>query len=244
MAKENKGQNIQYRQVIFQLLILAMPCQAVTPTPTGIDGLVEYTEPSTFADGKQITSLQKVIISYDIGAGTVTAKEIPASSLTGGQFISKPITIPVLPGQKKTLRLWAIAVSTNGKTSDKSTDFVEVFDRLAPGTGVTSGLITATEIEVSYTEPTKNTDGTLLNDLLKTSIFYDKGQGPVLIREVVASNPAGGGLVKEKVLIPIAEGDEARVRVLWNAYDLAGNPGSPAFPTIKNLDHDVPGPPQ
>ncbi len=56
---------------------------------------VFYTEPTTAQDGRPLTSLAKTTIYVDTGDGSVTAKEIPATSPHGGGQISQIIPIPL-----------------------------------------------------------------------------------------------------------------------------------------------------
>jgi hypothetical protein len=51
------------------------------------------------------------------------------------------------------------------------------------------------DVKVTYREPTTKADGTPLNDLRKTTIYYDFGNGRVKHKDIPASKPQGGGTV-------------------------------------------------
>ena len=59
---------------------------------------------------------------------------------------------------------------------------------------------TGTILTVTYTEPTQNTDGTALDDLAKTSVYYQVGtaaevKGP----DIPASGPTGGAPISTQI---------------------------------------------
>ena len=213
---------------------------AATTTSTGTDVIVEYDEPATFSDGKPLTNLGKTTLFYNVGQGSVTYKDVPASKLSGGWHQIQPMSVPVKTGEQKTLRVWGNATSTNSLVSANSSIATLILDSLAPGGGITGVAIAGVEVDVSYTEPTKNADGTPLNDLLKTDIYYDLGAGPILAREVAAT-ANGGKQVKERILVPVLDDMESNVKFWWIAVDMAGNVGSKAFPAVKRVDFLAPG---
>ena len=225
------------------LSLISIGVLAYTGTPSGVIITVDYDEPSTFANNVPLTNLKNTTIFYDIGQGTVAAKIIAASNLKGGGHISQDLTVPILGAQEKTVKAWALATSTNALNSAISNKSLLLVDLLAPSNGITAGSITGTEIEVSYKEPTKKIDGSPLNDLLKTVILYDKGKGVTVAKEVPATSLNGGGSIKEKIIIPLAEDDEAFVSIWWVAYDTSLNASAPSTPIKKRLDRLPPAGP-
>jgi hypothetical protein len=78
-------------------------------------------------------------------------------------------------------------------------------------------------VTVSYTEPSATAAGGPLEDLAKTSIYYDLGRGRTLAKEVPATNPTGGGQISETITIPIESPGEQSVSICVTATDRHGN---------------------
>lgn len=119
------------------LLCLAGQAYALTLTPTGAEVSVEYTEPDRTAfddDGLDfpLDDLAKTVIFYDMGSGPVVAKEVPATSLSGGSNISTTVVVPVVGRRKRDVAFWVIAVDIAGNESGKSTVETIRIDRLPP----------------------------------------------------------------------------------------------------------------
>src|SRR5262245_4145633 len=78
---------------------------------------------------------------------------------------------------------------------------------------------TATIITVTYKEPTTNTDGSAINDLLKTTInsrvcpAVGTCSSTFTSVDVPASAPTGGGNVSKDITQPVAPGQERVVEV-------------------------------
>ena len=92
--------------------------------------------------------------------------------------------------------------------------------------------LTGSEVTATYTEPTTNTDGSLLKDLAKTIIFYDivgDGLPEVKAVEVPATALTGGGSIIQTVLVPIVGNQEADVDFWATAVDTSGNSSSFSF---------------
>jgi hypothetical protein len=82
---------------------------ATDPTVT-----VSYTEPTTNAAGLPLTNLAKTTIYYDMGAGPVRAREVPASRETGGGAITQTISIPLKQKPEATVCVFVTATNTEG----------------------------------------------------------------------------------------------------------------------------------
>jgi HYR domain len=78
---------------------------------------VSYTEPSVTVAGGSLNDLAKTTIYYDLGNGRALAKEIPATSLTGGGQISEPITVPIQTQGEQTVRICVTATDRRGNES-------------------------------------------------------------------------------------------------------------------------------
>jgi hypothetical protein len=99
------------------------------------------------------------------------------------------------------------------------------------------------EVSVSYQEPTTNADATPLNDLAKTNIFYDIGDGPVMARETSAISVNGGGNVIEKITLPVAQGQILNVTFWATATDTSGNESIKSQEVSLRIDLLPPAPP-
>ena len=94
---------------------------------------------------------------------------------------------------------------------------------------VTSAQTTVTSskpfVTVSYVEPTTKADGTELTNLAKTTIYRDLGEGLVKYKDVPATNPQGGGTIKEKVLFTIPDGQSINATLCITATNINGQEG-------------------
>lgn len=87
------------------------------------------------------------------------------------------------------------------------------------------------EVEVSYTEPTKDTDTTIsdsdnpaLLDLAYTSVFYKIGTAAtVSAGSKQASAPTGGGEVKSLLIVPAKVNAKTSIDFWATSTDLTGN---------------------
>jgi hypothetical protein len=78
-------------------------------------------------------------------------------------------------------------------------------------------------IKVSYTEPSVTVAGSPLNDLAKTTIYYDLGNGRRPALEVPATKPTGGGQISKTIIVPIQTQNEQIVKICTSATDGHGN---------------------
>lgn len=78
-------------------------------------------------------------------------------------------------------------------------------------------------VNISYKEPSLSATGKELDDLAKTSIYYDLGRGRVLAKDVPATSPSGGGQISETITIPIKSKGEQSVAICVTATDRQGN---------------------
>lgn len=99
-------------------------------------------------------------------------------------------------------------------------------------------------VTVTYTEPTTKADGSPLDDLSYTTIYYDEGNGWEEVAVVPASQPTGGADISQQVTIPIPDGTEVDVFVTATATDDANNESEYAVPATARLDTLAPAAPQ
>lgn len=123
------------RGIILVLILIFLPCasHAIDATVTGTQITLDYTEPTTNKDGSLLTDLDHTTIYYDKGEGTVKAKDVPATALTGGGSISEQFVVPVAEDTEADVNIWATATDTSGNESADSEIITKRIDRLAPG---------------------------------------------------------------------------------------------------------------
>jgi hypothetical protein len=104
---------------------------------------------------------------------------------------------------------------------------------------------TATEVMVEYDEPVTNADGTPLQDLKETRIYYQMGSAaPTLAATVPATAPTGGGHIAQKVAVPVGPNQEADVTFWATAVDTSGNESVRSSTATVRIDRLPPAPPR
>lgn len=101
------------------------------------------------------------------------------------------------------------------------------------------------EVEMSWTEPDKNKDGSGLKDLKETGGTYqvDPSGTEILCGSMIpATTVTGGGQVSTKCTVPLPQDSEADVTFRARAHDLSGNLSEPAV-EVKRIDSLAPGSP-
>ena len=88
-----------------------------TVSKTKPDIHVSYTEPSTTVEGTPLTDLSKTSIYYDLGEGRILAKDIPASTPSGGSTISETILIPIHKKEEHSVKICVTATDQLGNES-------------------------------------------------------------------------------------------------------------------------------
>lgn len=99
------------------------------------------------------------------------------------------------------------------------------------------------EVKVSYKEPSTNRNGSPIVDLVKTTIYYDKGQGPVNALDVAATTETGGSPISATFIIPISQDEEADISVWATATDKSGNESDKSSIETVRIDFLRPNPP-
>lgn len=83
---------------------------------------------------------------------------------------------------------------------------------------------TPSPVEISYVEPTANTDGSPLDDLAFTEIWYQIAERlPVLATEITASALNGGGRVTTILYVPVGMDQISTVQFWTTAVDTSGH---------------------
>lgn len=77
-------------------------------------------------------------------------------------------------------------------------------------------------VNVSYTEPKVDALGKQLDNLAKTTIYYDLGDGRRQAKVVKANNPRGGEPISETISVPIGTQGEQVVRICATATNTDG----------------------
>jgi hypothetical protein len=125
---------IFFLSLVFLMWFYVLGVFAVDFTVSGVVVNVSYKEPVTNTDGSPLTDLKLCSVYYQFSDSdaAVRAKDINASSLTGGGNVSDSFSVPVAEGVEKDVDFWATCSDTSGNESKKS-DVVRLrIDRLAP----------------------------------------------------------------------------------------------------------------
>jgi hypothetical protein len=78
---------------------------------------------------------------------------------------------------------------------------------------------------VSYIEPTTKANGQALTNLAKTTIYHDLGKGWLKFKEIKATNPGGGGTIREKVSFSLKPEETLHATICVTATDMNGREG-------------------
>lgn len=94
---------------------------------------------------------------------------------------------------------------------------------------LTSAKITVTAsspvVNISYIEPTTKANGETLTNLAKTTIYQDIGKGLLKYKEIRATNPGGGGAIREKILFSLKPEETLHATICVTATDSNGQEG-------------------
>jgi hypothetical protein len=94
---------------------------------------------------------------------------------------------------------------------------------------LTSAQITVTSsnpfVSISYIEPTTKANGQALTNLAKTTIYQDIGKGLLKYKEIRATNPRGGGTIREKVPFSLKPEETLQATICITATDTNGQEG-------------------
>lgn len=80
-------------------------------------------------------------------------------------------------------------------------------------------------VSISYIEPTTKANGQPLTNLAKTTIYQDIGKGLFKYKEIRATNPEGGGTIREKVSFSLKPEETLQVTICITATDTNGQEG-------------------
>ena len=123
-----------------------------------------------------------------------------------------------------------------------------VFLSLSISSNLIAAPITATatgaEVKVTYEEPSTNVDRTPCTDLAKTTVYFDKGQGPVKGIDVTATKETGGGTILTTFIVPIGNNEEADISIWATASDKNGNESGKSNQVTIRIDFLSPSPPK
>lgn len=106
-------------------------------------------------------------------------------------------------------------------------------------------VISGAQVTFSFKEPSTNVDGSKLQDLRDTSVFYSVNDGPqVKAGDVVASSKFGGGTQVYTFTVPIVDSTESTLKFWAISNDESGNPSPPSAAIIKRIDKLAPSSPE
>ena|SRR5690242_2429307 len=104
---------------------------------------------------------------------------------------------------------------------------------------------TGAQLEVRYVEPTINKDGTPLDDLDHTNVYWQvSGQPENKSQNIAATSPAGGGNIITNILVPVPADMRVTVTVSATATDISGNESPRSQAVTKSIDRLAPAAPQ
>ncbi len=90
----------------------------------------------------------------------------------------------------------------------------------------TSAEITVTAsnpvVSISYIEPTTKANGQALTNLAKTTIYQDIGKGLLKYKDIRATNPGGGGTIREKISFSLKPEEALQATICITATDTNG----------------------
>jgi len=104
---------------------------------------------------------------------------------------------------------------------------------------------TGAVLSVTYKEPAVNKDGSALDDLDHTNVYFQVGTNPeVKGANIAATKAAGGGTITTSVTVPIPADAQANVTVSASATDSSGNESLRSTSVTKRIDRLAPAAPQ
>jgi hypothetical protein len=105
-------------------------------------------------------------------------------------------------------------------------------------------MITETEtgLQVTYTEPSTNVDGSPLTDLASTKVeMTTSADDPVQEKATPATSPSGGQEISVEFPYSFVDGFEGDVTFALHSTDDNGNSGAPVI-VVHHIDRLAPGP--
>ena len=109
-----------------------------------------------------------------------------------------------------------------------------------------SGTIVGTQVNITYQEPNTNEDGTTLDDLAKTTVYYQV-QGStfsVVGATVTATSTAGNGIINTSVTLPMITKKALNYNIWATATDLSNNESVPSNVIVERVDKLAPAAPK
>ena len=77
--------------------------------------MISYIEPTTKANGRALTNLDKTTIYHDLGEGLVKYKDIPATNPSGGGKIQEKISFTLTGNTSLQVKICVTATNTHGQ---------------------------------------------------------------------------------------------------------------------------------
>lgn len=118
--------------ICLMCLMSPFSAEAIVFTQTGAVLTADYNEPTKNTDGTALTDLHHTTLYYEIDGVVSKAKDVPATSVSGGGNINTTFEVPVTAGNDKIVKCWATAFDDNDNESAKSNVVSVTIDRLAP----------------------------------------------------------------------------------------------------------------
>jgi hypothetical protein len=104
---------------------------------------------------------------------------------------------------------------------------------------------TTASVDAEWTEPSTNPDGSPLQDLAYSSVYYKVNGGATIVgAKINATKLQGGGLVKTTLIVPAPTGGTVNLEFWATATDTAGNESLPTVKVPFSIERLAPSSPQ
>jgi hypothetical protein len=121
--------------------------------------------------------------------------------------------------------------------------FILSFFGLYANTVFAEASLDSGSFTVAYQEPVANADGTVLDDLAHTTIYYSlDGGARIKAMDIPASATGGGGNIQQAFVID-GLGSQVDVLITYTATDISGNESLEFVESIIRIDKVAPGAP-
>lgn len=115
----------------------------------------------------------------------------------------------------------------------------------AVNTFALDAVVVGAQVTLTYKEPSTNSDGSLLEDLRHTTVYYSvNGGATVKGQEVLATSLTGGVSRTVTLNIPIDDAKETLLRFWATATDESGNESGSSVVVTKRIDKLAPSAPE
>ena len=106
-------------------------------------------------------------------------------------------------------------------------------------------IVVGAQVTLTYKEPSTNSDGSVLGDLKRTTVYYSVNGGATVKGQDVLATSLTGGVSRTVTLnIPIIDSKETILRFWATATDESENESAPSTVVTKRIDKLAPSAPE